>query len=130
MTSRSITDLHPDIQPLCREFLAQCHAESIFCFLTCTYRSNTEQDEDYAKGRTAPGKIITNARAGQSKHNFTIADKPASKAFDVAVKGNDGLDWDVTHPCWQRTGEIGKSLGLTWGGDFHSIKDYPHFEIN
>ena len=26
-------------------------------------------------------------------------------------------------------GEIGESLGLSWGGRWHSIKDYPHFEL-
>lgn len=129
MASRDIHDLHPDLQPLCREFIARAHAEKIYVFLTCTYRSNQEQDEAYAKGRYTPGKIITNARAGQSKHNTTKDGLPAAQAFDVAISNPTGAcDWDTTHPCWHRIGEIGKELGLVWGGDF-KIKDFAHFEM-
>ncbi len=28
-----------------------------------------------------------------------------------------------------RAGEIGKELKLTWGGDFTTIRDTPHFEF-
>ena len=129
MTSRDIMDLHPDLQPLCREFLARTHAENIHTFLTCTYRSNKEQDIEYAKGRTALGNIVTNAKAGQSKHNFTIDGEPASKAFDVAIRLDDGsLDWNTVHSCWHRIGEIGKELGLVWGGNWKQ-RDMPHFEL-
>ena len=122
MSSRNIDDLHPDLQPLCREFLARTHAEKISTFLTCTLRTNEEQDAEYAKGRAKPGKIVTNAKAGQSKHN-------TGRAFDIAISNPDGsLNWDTASEAWHRVGEIGKELGLTWGGDW-KMKDMPHFEI-
>ncbi len=107
-----------------------CRGEGIHAFFTTTYRSNEEQEELYAQGRTKAGKIVTNARAGQSKHNFTIDGKPAARAFDVAVKNDDGsLNWNTKHPHWKRIGEIGKALGLVWGAEFKSIKDFPHFQM-
>lgn len=58
--------------------------------LTCTHRSNEEQNDLYAQGRTKPGKIVTNAKAGQSPHNFLPA-----RAFDIAfVKPGNLLDWN------------------------------------
>ena len=137
MTDRNLSDLHPDLQPLCQQWLDQCNADPVFVaagatvFITQTYRSDAEQDADYAKGRTAPGVIITNAKAGQSKHNFTLPDgTPASKAFDFGVKNADGsCDWSPFDPLWQRAIAIGESLGLISGSTFHSIKDFPHFEI-
>ena len=37
------------------------------------YRTYAQQDALYAKGRTAPGSIVTKARGGQSNHNFALA---------------------------------------------------------
>lgn len=130
MPSRSIDDLHPLLKPLCQEFLDRCADEGIRALLTCTYRSPKEQDSIYAQGRTKPGKKVTNAKGGQSKHNFEIHGKPAAKAFDIAIKGpNNTLNWDTASPEWKRVGRIGKSLGLVWGGDWQKLKDYPHFEL-
>lgn len=91
-------------------------------FLTCTHRTNKEQDELFAIGRTLPGKIVTNAKAGKSKHNSL-----PSKAFDIAFNFHGRIDWDVQ--LFKDFAEIIKPMGITWGGDFKSIKDRPHFEI-
>lgn len=131
MASRLLTDLDPRLQPLCREFLAQCAAQGIKAGVDCTYRSEAEQNDDYAKGRTAPGSIITNAQGGQSAHNCTLPDgTPAARAFDIYIQNPDGsLNWNTKSLPWEQAGEIGRSLGLQWGGDFNSIKDFPHFEL-
>lgn len=119
--SRDINQLHPTVQDLCNQFIAKCKDEGITVIITSTYRDNEKQTELYNQGRNGnPGKIITNAKAGQSIHNYRLA-------FDFCPISNG-------QPCWNDTllfikcGSIGKSLGLTWGGDFKSIKDMPHFE--
>lgn len=131
MPSRSLDDLHPDMKPLAEQFLQKCSDQGIDAFLTCTYRSNAEQDADYAKGRTSPGQVITNARGGQSAHNCTDANgNPAAKAFDFAIRDDDGrLDWNPHDADWQAAIRIGKALGLVSGGDWKSIKDWPHMEM-
>lgn len=51
-------------------------------------RSHDRQDQLYAIGRTAPGRVVTNARGGQSWHNYGMAIdwvplKPAEKADNM-----------------------------------------------
>lgn len=130
MSDRDLSDLCDEIRPLCQLFLDRCKAEGINAFITETYRSAADQNEDYAQGRTKPGRIITNARGGQSKHNYTLVDgTPASRAFDFAIQDATGiLDWDANDPAWQRAIEIGKELGLISGSTWR-IKDNPHFEL-
>lgn len=130
MASRNINDLHPDLQPLCREFMAQAAHRGIDVLITCTWRSPKEQDELYAQGREKPGHIVTRARGGQSSHNFMIDDKPASKAFDVVPLVSGKPMWSDGHPSWQKLGEIGVGLGLNWYG-IPGAKFYekPHFEL-
>lgn len=93
-------------------------------FLTCTHRSNEEQTKLYAQGRTAPGKVVTNAKAGQSKHN-----KKPSEAFDVAFRRNGKADWSSKNfKAFAKMVKEDYPL-VKWGGDFKSIVDMPHFEV-
>ncbi|AVY92886.1 peptidase M15 [Microvirgula aerodenitrificans] len=130
MASRRIEDLHPDLQPLCTAFLRQCHAAGMDPLITCTYRDGAEQDALYAQGRTRPGPRVTNARAGQSAHNFTLGGKPAARAFDVVPLINGKATWDAAHPHWQQMGRIGEQLGLNWyGRPTARFREFPHFEL-
>lgn len=45
----------------------------------------------------------------------------------LLVKGGKILP--SSDPAWSRYGQIVKNLGLKWGGDFKSIKDLPHAEV-
>ncbi|MES2731737.1 MAG: M15 family metallopeptidase [Bacteroidota bacterium] len=91
-------------------------------FLTCTYRSNQEQEALYAQGRTKPGQIVTRARAGQSRHNT----KP-STAFDIAFKGADGKpDWNPV--LFDLFANIIRQMGIECGADWKKFKDRPHFQ--
>lgn len=145
MSSRKLSDLHPNIMPLAHKLVDKCAEAGIDLLVTCTYRSGEEQESLYAQGRTAPGKIVTNARAGQSKHNFTIDGRPASKALDVVPMRHgkpvwglvgDGIDSNPADDekddleLWQRVGAIGESVGLKWAARWKSFKEYPHFEID
>ncbi|MBF0104364.1 MAG: M15 family metallopeptidase [Deltaproteobacteria bacterium] len=66
---------------------------------------------------------VTRAAAGQSLHNYGLA------ADVVFYDSQDRPSWSEGHN-WQRLGEIGKELGLVWGGDFKSISDKAHFEYH
>ncbi|AUH51227.1 peptidase M15 [Chromobacterium sp. ATCC 53434] len=130
MPSRRIDDLHPDLQPLARQFLDRCKAAGLDVLITCTWRSGAEQDALYAQGRTQPGLRVTNARAGQSAHNATIAGKPAARAFDIVPLVNGKPMWNDTHPAWQTAGQIGMALGLNWyGRPGAPFREFPHFEL-
>lgn len=118
--SRRIEDLHPVVGELCRMFLDACEAKGHKLKVTQTYRTTEEQNALYAQGRTAPGKIVTNAPAGYSWHEM-------GRAFDVCFVGTDGQpSWAEGHP-WEEIGDIGEDLGLEWGGRWKHA-DRPHFE--
>lgn len=99
--------------------------------ITEAYRSKEEQDALYAKGRTAPGSIVTNAKGGQSMHNYGLA-------IDFALFTADGKKafWDTKVDSdkdgkadWMEVVEEAKKLGFEWGGDWKNFKDYPHFQM-
>lgn len=95
---------------------------------THTLRTNKEQDDLYAQGRTKAGKKVTNAKGGQSIHNYGLA-------FDIVIlldKDNNGtfesVSWNVDK-YWMTVVNFFKSKGWAWGGDFKSLYDAPHFEF-
>ena len=126
--SRSLNDLHPAIQPMAAEFLNNCKAAGIDLLVTCTWRSGAEQDALYAQGRTTPGSIVTRAKAGQSKHNHTLAGRPASLALDVVPLRLGKPVWAASDAIWQDVGRIGKACGLEWAGEWKRMREFPHFQ--
>lgn len=131
MSDRSLDDLCDELRPIAQLFLGNCKAAGINAFIDQTYRSEADQNADYAKGRTAPGPIITNAKYGQSPHNTTLPDGTAAAcAFDFGIMGADGVcDWNPEDAAWKKAISIGEALGLISGSTWHSIKDNPHFEL-
>lgn len=119
VNSRDINDLLPHVQDLCHKFLAECKAQGIDILITSTYRDKASQDALYAMGRTTPGKVVTNAKGGQSFHNHRVA-------FDVVPVVNSKPNWDDV-ALWQKIGKIGQSVGLEWGGSW-KFKDLPHMQ--
>jgi peptidoglycan LD-endopeptidase CwlK len=121
---KKLSGLHPVVAEKARNLIKKAHSEGIYIIITQGLRTIEEQNRLYAQGRTKPGKIVTNARGGYSYHNFGLA-------FDFCVcdvvKGSLAPNWNVDRR-WLRVGQIGKSLGLEWGGDWKSFKDYPHFQ--
>lgn len=116
-----IAKLEPIVQTKARALLDAARAQGIELTVTQGLRTYAEQDALYAQGRTAPGPKVTNAKAGHSWHNFGLA-------FDVAVMQGGQPTWPNDQPLWNKIGELGKAQGLTWGGDFQSFKDMPHFQ--
>lgn len=131
MSSRKLTDLHPQMQPMVTRFLANARAAGIDLLVTCTYRSNEEQAALYAIGRTKPGRIVTRAKPGRSTHNNTLNGKPAALAVDVVplrggkpVWGTAGADGAL----WRQVGELGEKVGLEWAGRWTTFREFPHFQ--
>lgn len=50
-------------------------------------------------------------------------------AIDFAPYKNGKIWWDAPNSVWAEMGKIGKKYGFSWGGDWDSFKDYPHFEM-
>lgn len=117
-SEKNIATLLPEVQPFARKLVHEAAKKGITIKVTSALRTYAEQDALYAQGRTKPGSIVTNARGGQSAHNFGLA-------FDVT-------EFNGTKPVWESdnydvVGEIGQKMGLDWGGSWRSFTDRPHF---
>jgi peptidoglycan L-alanyl-D-glutamate endopeptidase CwlK len=118
INSRSLEDLHPKVKEMCNLFISSCKREEIDILITSTYRDKESQDRLYAQGRTEPGKKVTNAKGGQSFHNWRVA-------FDFVPIISGKAQWnDIS--LFKRCGEIAKSHGLEWAGDWKTFKEYAH----
>jgi len=115
-----LKQLHPKLQELAKKHIAKCKEAGIDLLIYCTYRSIEEQNALYAQGRTKPGNKVTNAKGGQSYHNYRVA-------YDCGPVVSGNVAWN-RNDLFKKIGEIGESLGLTWGGHFKSIVDLPHFQ--
>lgn len=129
-TEKNLRTLTPKAQAKFRPFIAQ--AQAVAASMGCDYRaisghrSYAEQNALYAKGRTKPGKRVTNARGGYSNHNFGIA-----LDFGVFSAGKylDNADPKRAHRVHAAVGQIAAKHGIEWGGNWRSFKDTPHFEV-
>lgn len=120
INSRSLDDLIPPAKLRVQAFIALAKTKGIDLLVTSTYRDNASQDALYAQGRTAPGKIVTNAKGGQSFHNYRCA-------VDVVPLVNGKPVWD-DKALWFQIGTLGESCGLEWAGRWKSFPESPHFQ--
>lgn len=130
INSRSITQLHPFVAEKARLFKEEAARQGIDIIFTSTYRDAESQNALYAIGRTVKGagvsakrpmgRVVTNAKAGESFHNHRVA-------FDVVPVVGGKAIWD-DFVVWKKLGAIGESLGLEWAGNWRTFKEYPHFQ--
>lgn len=115
--SRRLIDLKPSFQPKACLLIARIIEAQIPIMIVDTLRTEAEHQ--------------ANLRAGVS---WTKRSKHLTgRAIDLALyqtwqlHGPDKLMWDPNDPAWLTIGEIGESLGLTWGGRWKQ-RDLGHFE--
>lgn len=123
MASRDKKDLRPELvtayDKACDKYKA-LYPNEPQPFITCTYRSGEEQNKLY---NSKPK--VTNAKAGQSPHNFN-----PSFAFDIGFIGADKkMDW--SSKLFENFANCVKSVSdvTDWGGSWIKFSDKPHFEL-
>ena len=119
--SRDITLLHPEVQAIIPKFLDECKKQGLIVKVTDTVRTKQEQNDLYAQGRTEPGNIVTWVKYPYSNHNWGMA-------FDVCRNDGKGA-YNDSDGWFKKVGQVGKSFGLEWGGDWKGTPDKPHFEL-
>lgn len=150
ISEQRLAKIHPVLGMKARQLCALASAQSpaISIRITQGLRTFEEQGALYDQGRVAPGQpcthdgvtwplgsckvhpygnVVTNAKPGQSWHNYGLA-------FDVAV---DALqhspvfvpDWNAAHPTWRKLIQLGQQLGLECGALWRTFPDTPHFEL-
>lgn len=122
INSRKLEDLHPKVKVLAEKFIQECDKAGIDVLIYSTYRDGASQDALFAQGRTRPGKIVTNARAGESYHNWRVA-------FDFVPVVNGKARWDDAE-AYKKCGAIGETLGLEWAGRWSGkFKETAHMQF-
>ncbi len=130
VTISRVAKIHPKLREEVKQVIDNLIKRKVKIRITQGLRTNKEQNDLYAQGRTKPGKIVTNAKAGYSYHNYGLA-------FDFCLLHDDNSisyslieDLDKDNKAdWMEVVEEFKKYGWFWGGDFKgSFKDTPHFE--
>jgi len=122
-TEKNLATLNAKSQAVFRPFMtalrAHFAAKGVVAKIISGSRTVAEQNALYAKGRTAPGPIVTNAKGAASNH-------VGGCAADIGLfVGGDYLE---DSPMYKEIGPIARAHGLQWGGDWTSFKDLPHVE--
>jgi len=130
-TLRNFRTLEPKAQekftPFIRQAKAVANSYGVEYVAISGTRGKKEQNDLYAKGRTKPGRVVTNARYGYSNHNFGIA-------LDFGVfKGTrylDSSDPELAAKVHKAVSLVAKQHGIDWGGSWNGFRDLPHFEVS
>jgi peptidoglycan L-alanyl-D-glutamate endopeptidase CwlK len=116
----NIQTLLPAAQRKAREFMKTVQGVGATVKIISGTRTFAEQDRLYRQGRDLPGPKVTNARGGQSNHNFGVA-------WDIGIFQNG--QYLGESPLYGQVSQLGKGLGLEWGGDWARFRDEPHFQV-
>ena len=120
-SERCIRTLHPKAQRAAREFLTAARGAGIDARIISGTRTYAEQDALYKRGRfgdTSPR--VTNAKAGQSNHNFGIA-------WDIGIFAAGKY---LTTKTPYKEAAKHKPASVEWGGDWVSFPDPPHYQLS
>ena len=127
-----INTLHPKVREEVTKIINECDlilTGRAKIRIAQALRTEKEQNDLYAQGRTKPGKKVTNAKFGQSFHCFGLA-----VDFVLIIDGKEASwdmtkDWDGDHTNhWQEIVNVYVKYGWEWGGNLISLKDFPHFQ--
>lgn len=120
---RNISDLHPCLIEKVKKLKSECEKKGLIIGIGECLRTVEEQNKLYEKGRTLPGKIVTNAKGTSfsSMHQWGVA-------VDFYRADGKGA-YNTDDNFFGKVGEIGRNLGLLWGGDWKNPVDLPHFQL-
>jgi peptidoglycan L-alanyl-D-glutamate endopeptidase CwlK len=129
--SRSLDDLVPPAKRRAILFKDTCAKKGIDVLITSTERDMESQASLYAIGRTVKGAnprpmrpmgdTVTNALPGDSYHNWKCA-------FDFVPIVNGKADWN-NRATFNKCGQIAKSVGLEWAGDWKTFTELAHCQF-
>lgn len=119
-SKKNIDTLLPQVRPYAIALIQKAALNGIEIKVISGLRTYAEQDALYAKGRPLNPPKVTNAKGGQSNHNFGIA-------FDIGVF--EGTDYLERSSKYKAVGLLGVDMGLDWGGNWKTFKDEPHFQL-
>lgn len=132
VTLQRIEQLHPVVREEIKKIIEDCDnalTGKAKIRITQSLRSWEEQEKLYAIGRLTKGKKVTNAKAGQSIHNYGLAVDICLIIDGKTASWDTARDWDNDKIAdWYECVKIFSKYGWEWGGNWKNFKDLPHFE--
>lgn len=132
ITQKRTDKLHPIVRDEVKKIIAECDAAltgKAKIRITQGLRTFDEQAQLYAIGRKKAGKKVTNAKAGQSIHNYGLAVDMCLIIDGKTASWDTAKDWDDDKIAdWYECVKIFAKHGWEWGGNWKTFKDLPHFE--
>jgi peptidoglycan L-alanyl-D-glutamate endopeptidase CwlK len=127
VTLDRIAKLHPSVREEVKVIVDECNLAlkgRAKLRITQGLRTFAEQDALYAKRPK-----VTNAKGGQSVHNYGFAVDGCLIIDGKEVSWDFKKDWDSDGVAdWDECVRIFAKYGWSWGGSWASFKDFPHFD--
>lgn len=127
ITLQRIEKLHPSVRQEVKKIIEECnkvltaHSE---VRITQGLRTNEEQAALYLKRPK-----VTNAKAGQSIHNYGFAVDIVLLIDGKVVSYDMEKDYDKDGAAdWNEVVKVFVANNWNWGGNWKTFKDFPHFE--
>jgi peptidoglycan L-alanyl-D-glutamate endopeptidase CwlK len=122
ISEKHLARVHPELAARIRLVIAAMAAAGLQVEMVQGLRTIAEQDHLFAQGRSRPGIIVTNARGGQSNHNYGLAG-------DLCAYAHGAPNWLAPNSVWSMIGAEAEKVGLGWGGSWVKFIDRPHVEL-
>jgi peptidoglycan LD-endopeptidase CwlK len=113
--------VHPELAKRVTELIEALTTQGHTIEVVQGLRTFAEQDELYKQGRTKPGQVVTNAKGGQSNHNYGLA-------VDLCPFVNGKPQWN-DNQTFVLIGSEAVRRGLEWGGAWKKFIDKPHVQL-
>ena len=122
-----IAKLHPSVRTEMQRIIETCNSKltgRAQVRIAQGLRTFTEQDALYNKRPK-----VTNAKGGQSIHNYGLAVDIVLIIDGKTASWDTKKDWDNDGIAdWDECVKVFASYGWSWGGNWASFKDMPHFD--
>jgi peptidoglycan L-alanyl-D-glutamate endopeptidase CwlK len=120
-SEKRLEKVHPELSKRIRDLIEAFAQRGTQVEVVQGLRTFAEQDALYAQGRTKPGARVTNARGGQSNHNYGLA-------VDLCPFVNGKPDF-TANSTFVAIGTEAVKRGLEWGGNWKKFIDKPHVQL-
>lgn len=138
-SGRNLEGVHPKLEEVLKLALSKSEIPFI---VTEGVRTTRRQQELYAQGRSKPGLRVTNADGIKSKSNHQAKADGLGYAADLYPDSNRNGKLEQIEVVGNlvkrdlakiaaviKTSASELNCRVEWGGDWKSLKDYPHFEL-
>ncbi len=116
-----LNKVHPELKKRVTALIEALATQGLTVEVVQGLRTFQEQNELFKQGRSKPGQIVTNAKGGQSNHNYGLA-------VDLCPFVNGKPQWNDNNG-FIRIGVEAARQGLDWGGSWKKFIDKPHVQL-